>query len=108
VKYVQQKELAGSSFFRTLALRDRARKPRRKLEGSALKPLPSTFCGVLRLTHQFIQNHQKASVKYRSLEGKIHLIPWQGVCAFFFYQHCFTKIIDTYIVVMKNMVNNSI
>jgi hypothetical protein len=40
-----------------------ARKPRRELEGSALKPLPSTFCGVLRLRNEFKQNHLRPIVK---------------------------------------------
>jgi len=58
-----KKSWQGAHFLEHWLLGSGARKPRRKPEGSALKPLPSTFCGVLRLTNQFIQNHQKASVK---------------------------------------------
>jgi hypothetical protein len=47
----------GARFCRTLGRRVRARKPRREL-GVALY-----FCGVLRLTNEFKQNRQKASVK---------------------------------------------
>ena len=80
-----KKSWQGAHFLEHWLLGSGARKPRRKPEGSALKPLPSTFCGVLRLTNQFIQNHQKASVKSIAVwKGKF--ISYLGkvcVCVFF-------------------------
>ena len=71
-----------------------AHKPRRELEGSALY---NFVFGFSRLTSEFVQyprpQLQKASVKIQHFgrENSNHTL---ARC--FFYQHCFTKVIDTY------------
>ena len=90
---MQQKKLAGRSFFSKLGFAGSgARKPRREFKGSALEPFFHVF---LRLNGALIVNyHIKASVKLVTFDRENQIIPWQGV--YFFYQHCFTKIIETY------------
>ena len=102
-------KLAGSSFFQNTGVAGSgAYNPWRELEGSALDRSPLLFCGVSRLISEFMQQyyHQKASVKIQHLEGKIQIIPWQGVC--FVFTNTVSQKSQTHIVVMKNMVNNLI
>ena len=70
-----------------------ARKSRQELEGSALDISLLAFQGSQVSLCSTIKK-ARLSVKYSILEGKIQIIPWQGV--FFFNQHCFTKVIDTF------------
>ena len=59
-----KKELAGSSFVENPGVPGcEARKPWQELKGSALDRCPLLFCGVSRLITEFMQYHQKASVK---------------------------------------------
>ena len=89
---MQQKKLAGRSFFSKVGLAgSRARKPRQEFEGSALEPF---FHVVLRLNGALIvqlRDRIKASVTIMAFDrGKSNYTR----CVFF-YQHCFTKIIET-------------
>jgi hypothetical protein len=56
--------------------------------------LPNTRFGISRLTSEFMQYHQKASVKIQHIgrENSNHTLARCVFC----YQHCFTKVIDTY------------
>jgi hypothetical protein len=63
-KFAQQKRVGRELVFvEHWVAGSGARKPQQELEVGALEPLLPTFCGVLRLTNEFKQNHQKASVK---------------------------------------------
>ena len=89
-----KKELTGRFFFFS---NTGLQGPGRVSPGGSSSPAPPPLAflfGVSRLTSEFVQYHQKASVKIQLLEGKIQIIPWQGML--FFNQHCFTKVIDTY------------
>ena len=90
---MEQKKVGWEVIFSELGLAGSgARKPRREFEGSALEPFLHVvlrFNGVLNV---LLNYHIKASVKLMTFDRKNQFIPWQGV--YFFYQHCFTKIIE--------------
>ena len=99
-KYMQQKKLAGRSFFSKLGLAGSGpRKPRQEFEGSALEPF---FHVVLRLNgfNCVVKvPHKSQCNNYGIWQGKIKSYLGK-VCIFFptlvcFYLHCFTKNIET-------------
>ena len=96
-----KKKLTVRSFFQNSGLKfagSGARKPQWEFEGSALKQF---FHVVLRLNGALIVQlnyHIKASVILMVFgRGKSNHTLAIARCVFF-YQHCFTKIIETYIL----------
>ena len=99
---MQQKKLAGRSFFSKLGLAGSgARKPRREFKGSALEPFFHVF---LRLNGALIVQlnyHIKASVKLVTFDRENQIIPWQGV---YFFTNTVLKKSQKHTVVIKNMI----
>ena len=91
---MQQKKLAGRSFFSKLGFAGSgARKPQREFEGSTLEPFFLCCFEAEWALIVSLKYHIKASVTIMAFgrEKSNHTL---ARCVFF-YQHCFTKHIET-------------
>ena len=87
---MHQKKVAWEVIFSELGFAGSgARKPRREFKGSALEPFFHVFLSLNGVFIVELNYHIKASVKLIEFVRKNQIIPW-------FYQHCFTKIIEAY------------
>ena len=80
-----------------------ARKPRWEFEGSALEPFFHVFLSLNGVFYCVVKLPHKSQCKtYRICQGKSNHTLARCV---FFYQHCFTKIIEAYCCEEKHMIN---